>query len=128
MLFTGLLAANIEEVSQRLSVSTQHHSEDETSEIEYPLTPPPSDVSDSRPLSPVNLQSLDLDVSILELHNTTLVERENVSGVKQRSKQRTGTAKRVLITSQGKLSRILKRLAWMKLQFMWSLGHLENPR
>lgn len=82
----GLLAANIEQLSQRLSVSTQHHSEDETSEIEYPLTPPPSDVSDSRPLSPVNLRSLDLDVSILELHDATPVERESISGVKQRRK------------------------------------------
>lgn len=81
----GLLAANIEQVSQRLSVPTQHHSEDEASEIEYPLTPPPSDVSDSRPLSPVNLRSLDLDVSILEIYPTP-AEQESKQGVKQRGK------------------------------------------
>jgi len=90
----GLLSANIEQVSQRLSVFTQHQSEDETSEIEYPLTPPPSDVSDSRPLSPVNLRSLNLDVSILDLHPTTPVEEKNIRGVKQRRKIRPspGTA------------------------------------
>jgi len=48
---TGILSANIERVSQRLTVLTQHHSENEVSEIEYPLTPPPSDVSESRPPS-----------------------------------------------------------------------------
>ncbi|KAF9651887.1 hypothetical protein BDM02DRAFT_3184135 [Thelephora ganbajun] len=82
----GLLSGNIERVSQCLSVPAQHHSEDEASEIEYPLTPPPSDVSDSRPLSPVNLRSLNLDVSILEIHAATPVEGESSRGVKQRRK------------------------------------------
>jgi len=84
----GLLSANIDQVSQYLSVPVQHHSEDETSEIEYPLTPPPSDVCDSRPLSPVNLQSLNLDVSILEINSTTPVEEENTRGLGQRRKTR----------------------------------------
>jgi len=85
--FTGTLSTNIEQVSQCLSVPTQHHSEDETSEIEYPLTPPPSEVSDSRPLSPVNLRSLSLDVSIFEIHATTPVEGESIRGVQQRREQ-----------------------------------------
>jgi len=82
----GILATNIEQVSQRLSVPAQLHSEDETSEIEYPLTPPPSDVSDSRPLSPINLLSLDLDISILEIHAAPPAKKENNRGVKHRSK------------------------------------------
>ena len=77
-------------MSQRLSVPAQLHSEDETSEIEYPLTPPPSDVSDSRPLSPVNLLSLDLDVSTLEIHTTIPAKKENNRGVKHRSEQPPG--------------------------------------
>lgn len=87
---TGILSANIEQVSQRLAVLTQHHSEDEISEIEYPLTPPPSDVSESRPLSPVNLRSLNLDVSILEVRATIPVKEESIRGVKQRRKQPSG--------------------------------------
>lgn len=79
----GLLAGNIDQVSQHLSVIT---SEDESSEIDYPLTPPPSDVSDSRPLSPVNLQSLDLDVSTLEIPASVPVEEKSIRGVKQRRK------------------------------------------
>ena len=97
---TGILAANIESVSQRLAIPTQHHSEDEASEIEYPLTPPPSDVSESRPLSPVNLRSLNLDVSILEVHAPVPVKEASVRGVKQRREQLPGTAIRVLTPSQ----------------------------
>ena len=82
--FTGLLSANIDQVSQRLSVPTQRCSEDENSEIEYPLTPPPSDVCDSRPLSPVNLRSLNLDVTVLEVHSTSPVEGGDIWGLKQR--------------------------------------------
>jgi len=89
----GLLATNIEQVSQYLSVSTQHHSEDETSEIEYPLTPPPSDVSDSRPLSPVNLQSLNLDVSIFEIQSAKPAREEHALGVQQRRKTRLSSEK-----------------------------------
>jgi len=81
---TGILSANMEQVSQRLTVLTQHHSEDEVSEIEYPLTPPSSDVSESRPLSPVNLRSLNLNVSILEVRTTMPVKEESIRGVKQR--------------------------------------------
>jgi len=87
---TGILSANIEQVSQRLTALTQHHSEDEISEIEYPLTPPPSDVSESRPLSPVNLRSLNLNVSILEVRATTPVKEESIRGVKQRREQPSG--------------------------------------
>ena len=58
--------------------------EDETSEVEYPLTPPPSDVSDSRPLSPVSLRSLDLEVSILEVHAVKPTEEESIRGVNRR--------------------------------------------
>jgi len=82
----GLLSANIEQVSQCLSLPNQHHSEDETSEMEYPLTPPPSDVSDSRPLSPVSLRSLNLDVSTLEIHAVPSAEEQNVRGIKLRRK------------------------------------------
>jgi len=89
----GTLSANIEQVSQRLAVPTQHHSEDETSEIEYPLTPPPSDISDSRPLSPVDLRSLNLDVSILEVHATIPIEGESIRGVKQRRETRLNSEK-----------------------------------
>jgi len=81
---TGILSANIEQVSQRLTVLTQHHSEDEVSEIEYPLTPPPSDISESRPLSPVSLRSLNLNVSILEVRATIPVKEESIRGVKRR--------------------------------------------
>jgi len=88
----GVLAANIEQVSQRLAIPTQHHSEDETSEIEYPLTPPPSDVCESRPLSPVDLRSLNLDVSILEIPATP-VEEESIRGVKQRRKAQLNSEK-----------------------------------
>ena len=88
--FTGLLSANIDQVSQRLSVPTQRCSEDENPEIEYPLTPPPSDVCDSRPLSPVNLRSLNLDVNVLELHATRPVEEGGVGGLKQRSERAPG--------------------------------------
>jgi len=35
---TGILSANIEQVSQRLTVLTQHHSVDEVPEIEFPLS------------------------------------------------------------------------------------------
>ena len=100
---TGLLSANIEQVSQCLSVPVQNHSEDEASEIEYPLTPPPSDVSDSRPLSPVNLQSLNLNVSILEIHSATPVEEENIQGPKQRRERPLDVTTRLLTSSQGKL-------------------------
>jgi len=86
----------MEQVSQRLSVYIQHHSEDETSEIEYPLTPPPSDVSESRPLSPVNLRSLNLDVSVLEIHSTIPVEEKNGRGVKQRREQLLGMIAQML--------------------------------
>lgn len=100
---TGILSANIEKVSQRLAVPTQHYSEDETSEIEYPLTPPPSDVSESRPLSPVNLRSLNLDVSILEVHAATPAKDKSIKGVKQRREQPPGVAIQVLTSSQEKL-------------------------
>lgn len=82
----GLLAANIEQLSQRFPVSTHPHSEDETSEIEYPLTPPPSDVSDSRPLSPVNLRSLNLDVSVLEIYDSAPSKKEDIQGARRRRK------------------------------------------
>ncbi|KAF9787178.1 hypothetical protein BJ322DRAFT_705903 [Thelephora terrestris] len=82
----GFLSTNIEQVSQRLSVPAQLPQEDEISEIEYPLTPPPSDVSDSRPLSPVNLSSLDLDVSILEIPAAPPSKQESIGGVKHRRK------------------------------------------
>jgi hypothetical protein len=113
-------------VSQRLSISVQNDSEDETSEIEYPLTPPPSDVSDSRPLSPVDLRSLNLDVSILEIHATIPVEEGNTGGVKQRREQPPGVIIRVLTLSQGKLGQILRKHVQMKSRFMWFLGHPEN--
>jgi len=116
--FTGILSANFEQVSQCLSVPTQHHSEDETSEIEYPLTPPPSDASDSRPLSPVNLRSLDLDVSILEIHATIPVEGESIRGVKQRREQPLSITTQKLILPQGKLPQTLKKPAQTKLRSM----------
>jgi len=105
----GILAANIEQVSQRLAIPAQHHSEDETSEIEYPLTPPPSDVCESRPLSPVDLRSLNLNVSVLEVP-TTPVEEESIRGVKQRRKAQLHSEKnrtdeitvRVISRSSGK--------------------------
>jgi dehydrodolichyl diphosphate syntase complex subunit NUS1 len=105
----GLLSANIEQVSQCLPIPTQRYSEDETSETEYPLTPPPSDVSDSRPLSPVNLRSLNLDVTTFEVHSTIPVEDENTRGPKQRRKNRPNPEKstdeitiRVISRSSGK--------------------------
>ena len=100
---TGILSANIDQVSQRLTVLTQHHSEDEISEIEYPLTPPPSDVSESRPLSPVNLRSLNLNVSILEVRATIPVKEESIRGVKQRREQPSGITIQALTLSQEKL-------------------------
>ena len=115
---TGLLSANIEQVSQYLSVPTQHHSEDEASEIEYPLTPPPSDVSDSRPLSPVNLRSLDLGVSILEIRSTILAQEENLQGPKQRRKHLPDIIIRMLTLSQGKLGQVLKKPIQTKSQSM----------
>jgi len=124
---TGLLSANIEQVSQRLSVPTQRYSEDENSEIEYPLTPPPSDVSDSRPLSPVNLRSLNLDVTVLEVHTTTPVEEGNTLGPKQRREPTPGMAIQRLTSSQEKPGRILKNSTQMKSRSVWSLGHLGNP-
>ena len=99
---TGILSANIEQVSQRLTVLTQHHSEDEISEIEYPLTPPPSDGSESRPLSPVNLRSLNLNVSILEIRTTIPVKEESIRGVKQRREQPSGITIQALTSSQEK--------------------------
>ena len=101
--FTGVLSVNIEQVSQRLTVLTQHHSEDEISEIEYPLTPPPSDVSESRPLSPVNLRSLNLNVSTLEVRTTMPVKEGSIRGVKQRREQPSGITMHALTLSQGKL-------------------------
>lgn len=100
---TGVLSANMEQVSQRLTVLTQHHSEDEVSEIEYPLTPPSSDVSESRPLSPVNLRSLNLNVSILEVRTTMPVKGESILGVKQRREQPLGMTIQTLTLSQGRL-------------------------
>ena len=83
---TGLLSANVERVSQRLSVSVQHHSEDGGSEIEYPLTPPYSDGSDSPPPSLVNLRSFNLDTSVPEINPVTPAEKEDIQGVKRRRK------------------------------------------
>ena len=110
----GLLSANIEQVSQRLSVPTQRCSEDENSEIEYPLTPPPSDVCDSRPLSPVNLRSLNLDVTVLEIHATTPVEEEDMWGLKQRRERAPGMIVQTLTSPQAKPGRILKSSMQMK--------------
>ena len=110
---TGLLSANIDQVSQRLSVPPQRCSEDEGSEIEYPLTPPPSDVCDSRPLSPVNLRSLNLDVNVLEIHTTSQIEEENMRGVKQRRERAPGMIIQTLTSPQAKPGRVLKNSTQM---------------
>ena len=111
---TGLLSANIEQVSQRLPIPAQRYSDDETSEIEYPLTPPPSDVCDSRPLSPVNLRSLNLGVTTFEVRSTTPVEDGNTRGPKQRRERLPSTIIRTLTPSQEKAGQILRNPARTK--------------
>lgn len=80
-----MLSRNLVQISRRLSASDVSGTQGETSEsdIEYPLTPPLSD-ADSRPLSPSNSSTLDLNVATLEhptIHST-LMRRK--SGVKRR--------------------------------------------
>lgn len=86
LIAAGLLSKNLMQLSQRLSADEMPGVEAESSEsdIEYPLTPPLSDVADSRPLSPFNTTILDLNVDTLEYPTVHSTLMRRISGVKRR--------------------------------------------
>ncbi|KAJ6519777.1 hypothetical protein C8R45DRAFT_952684 [Mycena sanguinolenta] len=83
----GLLMDCVDKISQRTSVAGELDSYDSCSgsDIEYPLTPPSSDYSDSRPLSPEDR----VDASIITLRVPEVIRKKTSRyGLKKRHSER----------------------------------------
>jgi len=107
----GILSNDFEHVSQRHYAPGAFSVEDSSSEsdIEYPLTPPLSD-TDSRPLSPTNIQALNMNVITLELPITRSMSSKTsarTGGVKRRRKQ----SKSLVKPSRPLTTHIISRLS-----------------
>ncbi|OBZ79860.1 Dehydrodolichyl diphosphate syntase complex subunit Nus1 [Grifola frondosa] len=87
----GVLAKSSIDVRQRLLALYQNHSEDSDTESEviFPLTPPSSDDSDSRPLSPQSdILTLKLFVTTIQLSESTARGRKQLNTSRPAVKRR----------------------------------------
>jgi len=81
----GILMRCASRIEQRIQ-NQFPESDTSASEIEYPLTPPPSDYADSRPLSPIQSYS---HVITIEIPQYTRKSKNSLNVRKRRSNNRT---------------------------------------
>src|SRR6266550_6823041 len=81
----GILMRRASRIEQRIQ-NQFPESDTSASEIEYPLTPPPSDYADSRPLSPIPSYS---HVVTIEIPRYTKKVNNSLNVRKRRSNNRT---------------------------------------
>ncbi|KAJ7783741.1 hypothetical protein DFH07DRAFT_788955 [Mycena maculata] len=83
----GVLVDCADQISQRASIDADGY--DSESDVEYPLTPPPSDYSESRPLSPEDSDSFHKETSVLTIRLHEIPRKQTSKyGLKKRSPKR----------------------------------------
>ncbi|KAF8905538.1 hyphal tip protein [Gymnopilus junonius] len=83
-----LLSKCVQGIRERLSVHSQEGYSSE-SETEYPITPPPSDYSESRPLSPDHSQGNVLPITIIRVGDSIAHESSKSKQKLQRRQRRS---------------------------------------